>query len=499
MKRTTRRQFFQTSAAGGLAFGLPSLMAGGARLAHGAGPNSEIRVAVVGLGGIDIVGSVGGRGRQLITRFRAVPGVRVAALCEVDQSVLDHEVQQSKDRGESVAAHVDLRRVFDDKTIDAVAVAAPNHWHALATVWAAQADKDVYVEKPFSYNIWEGRQMVAAARHYGRIIQVGTQRRSSEALRLAIEYLRSGQLGPIRCARAILGRPREGLGRVSEPTPVPTTVQYDLWCGPAPKTPLMRRQLHYDWHWVWPTGNGEMGNNGAHFIDVCRWALGQDQAPPRAVSLGGRFAWHDDGQTPNTQIALFDYRPAPLICEIRNLRALPAPAAGVKTRRGIVIDCEGGYFNGDMTGGAVFDTAGKKIKDIQGGQKKPQEVEIAHATNFFDAVRSRKAGSLNADAQVGHVSAACCHMANTSYRIGKLTQPEAIADACRGNPLLADAFDRCREHLKANDVDLAAEQAALGPWLTWDNAQERFVGAFADQANKLCRREYREPFVVPEV
>ena len=293
--------------------------------------------AVIGLGSTTAVGGVGGRGRQLIARLREVPGVRIVALCDVDQAILDHEVQHSRTGAKRSPRTRDLRKVLDDKTIDAVAIALPNHWHALATVWACQAGKDVYVEKPFSYNIWEGRQMVAAARKYGRMVQVGTQSRSSTVLRQAFDYLRSGQLGadPL-CPRARLPA-RDGIGKVDEPTPVPATVDYDLWCGPAPKTPLMRKQLHYDWHWFWATGNGEIGNNGTHVIDVCRWALGQDQPPPRAMSIGGRFGFNDDGETPNTQIALFDYQPAPLICEIRNV-SVAKGASPMGKFRGQIVD-----------------------------------------------------------------------------------------------------------------------------------------------------------------
>jgi len=274
----------------GLALGLPRMVIGGERPSKAIGPNDAVRVAVVGLGATTAVGGVGGRGHQLIPRLREVPSVRIVALCDVDQAFLEREVQPFKDRGEAVAAHLDLRRVLDDKTIDAVVIATPNHWHALATVWACQAGKDVYVEKPFSYNIWEGRQMVAAARKYGRMVQVGTQNRSSSLLRQAFDSLRGGELGPVRFAHALVYRARDGIGKVSTPTPLPATVDYDLWCGPALKGPLMRKQLHYEWHWFWATGNGEIGNNGVHVMDLCRWALGQNGPPPRAMSIGGRFA-----------------------------------------------------------------------------------------------------------------------------------------------------------------------------------------------------------------
>jgi predicted dehydrogenase len=487
--------------AGGLVFGLPSLAIGSQRPSRVAGPNAEIGVAVVGLGGIDTVGGVGGRGRQLISRLREVLGVRIVALCDVDKAILDHGVQQFKDRREDVAAYADVRKVLDDKAVDAVAIATPNHWHALGTIWACRADKDVYVEKPFSYNIWEGLQMVAAARKHGRMVQVGTQRRSSEVLRQALEYLRSGQLGPIRCAHAIVYRAREGIGKVSAPTPVPSTVDYDLWCGPAPRTPLMRKQLHYEWHWLWATGNGEIGNNGAHMIDVGRWALGQNKPAPRAMSIGGRLGFNDGGETPNTQIAILDYQPAPLICEIRNFRATKGVDSLGKfrgTARGIVIECEGGYIVGDSSGTAAFDNADRQIKEFK-DDGKPREIETSHLANFVAAVRSRNADDLRAEALEGHVSAAGSHMANVSHRLGKQSPPEAILQTIRGNRELSDAFERCREYLRQNGVDLGNTKAVVGPWVTFDSSQERFVGEFADRANELSQRDYREPFVVPKV
>ncbi|MCX6898115.1 MAG: Gfo/Idh/MocA family oxidoreductase [Verrucomicrobia bacterium] len=497
MKRMTRRDFLKASTAAGLAFGMPRLVIGGE-------PNSDIRIAVVGLGGINIVGGVGGRGRQLIKNFLKVPGVKIAALCDVDKAILEDGAKQFKDRGEDVAAHTDFRRVLDDKSIDAVVLATPNHWHALGTIWACQAGKDVYVEKPFSYNIWEGRQMVAAARKYKRIVQVGTQRRSSTVLPVAFDYLRSGQLGAIRFAHALVFRARTGIGKVSTPAPVPETIDYDLWCGPAPKAPLMRKQLHYEWHWVWPTGNGEMGNNGVHMTDICRWGLGLKQPPPRAMSIGGRFAFDDAGETPNTQVAIFDYQPAPIICEIRNVSKNTGPKAPSTLGKfrgsasGIVIVCEGGYFAGDYTSGAVFDKEGKKIKDFQDGSK-TGAIEVSHTTNFIATVRSRKADTLAAEAAVGHASAACCHMANISHRLGKQSSLEVIRGAIRSNGELSDAFERCRENLRENGVDLATTPAALGPWVTFDAQQERFVGEFADQANQLSHRKDRAPFVVPKI
>jgi predicted dehydrogenase len=499
MKPISRRGFLQGSTAAGLALGMPAILRGAGT--RSGGPNEAVRVAIIGLGSTTAAGGVGGRGHQLIGRLREIDGARIVALCDVDQAHIDREVKAARDREGTLDTYTDMRRVLDDKNIDAVVVALPNHWHALATVWACQAGKDVYCEKPFSYDLWEGQQMVAAARKHGRMVQVGTQNRSSKFLARTFDQLNGGELGAVRFAHALVYRARDGIGNVDAPTTLPSTVDYDLWCGPAPKGPLKRKQLHYEWHWFWDTGNGEVGNNGIHVMDVCRWALKQDQPPPRAISIGGRFGFNDCGETANTQIALMDYRPAPLICEVRNLSVAKGDDAMRKFRgrgSGIVIDCEGGYFAGDGTGGAFFDRQGKKVRDLADGDKS-DAMERNHLSNFIAAVGSRKTSDLAAEAQVGHYSAACCHLANISHRLGKQASPDAIRSNFTGNAELADAFDRCREYLRSNGVDLDATPATLGPWVTLDAKTCRFVGDFAREANELSRREYRKPFVVPEV
>ncbi len=499
MRSISRRGFLTGSIAAGLAPAFPGLITRAA--GRSGGPNETVRVAVIGMGSTTAVGGVGGRGHQLIGRLRQVDGARIVALCDVDPSHLDREVKTARDHEGEVKVLTDMHRVFEDKDVDAVIVALPNHWHALATVWACQAGKDVYVEKPFSYDIWEGRQMVAAARKYGRMVQVGTQNRSSTFLKGVFHRLNAGEIGSIRCAHALVYRPREGLGTVDAPTPSPESIDYDQWCGPAPKGPLKRKQLHYEWHWFWDTGNGEMGNNGIHMIDICRWGLKQDQTPPRALSVGGRFGFRDCGETANTHIALFDYRPAPLICEVRNLSAGKDPDAmgNYRGRRGgIVIDCEGGHFAGDASGGAIFDRQGKKVQDLTGGDK-ADALEKAHLSSFLAAVRSRRAEDLKAEALQGHLSTSCCHMANVSHRLGMTASPEKVRCAIGDHAEMAEAFDRCRDYLRKNGVELNHDQATLGPWVTLDAASGLFVGDHAEAANALSRRDYRERFVVPEI
>jgi len=469
-------------------------MAAGAALAlpfsRALGANNDIRVAVVGFRG---------QGSGHIKRFLEIPGVRVVALCDVDKDILDREVKKFTDRNETVKAYTDVRKLLDDKQIDAISTATPNHWHALVTIWACQAGKDVYVEKPVSHNVWEGRKIVEAARKYNRIVQAGTQKRSDEGLKEFFEYIHQGNLGKIVVARGFCYKRRKSIGKVPGPQPVPQSLDYNLWTGPAPLNPLMRQRLHYDWHWVWPTGNGDLGNQGIHEVDLCRWATGQNQLPPAVMSIGGRFGYDDDAETANTQIAILDYEPAPIIFEVRGLpRRKDASAMdnykGV--RIGVVIECENGYFAGGGGGGWVYDNDGNKIKQFKGSGGKE------HYANFIQAVRSRKVSDLNADILEGHLSSALCHMANISYRLGQKSSPDQIKQAFKDEPKAQHPFERFQDHLFSNWLDLSKEQAVLGPWLKMDPKTERFVGSgeysIARWANDLLTRNYREPFVVPE-
>ena len=498
MQRISRRDWLKTTVAGGIACGAGVSLSQNHASASDA--NSQVRLAILGLGGIDIPGSVGGRGRQLIDALRGVPQAKIVALCDVDEDVLAHGVELLKKANQTVTTHADMRSVFDDKNVDAVLVALPNHWHALATVWACQADKDVYVEKPFCHSIWEGRQMIAAARQHKRMVQVGTQSRSSEILPEVFKAIHDGMIGPMRAVHALVYRPRPGLGLVSSPTPVPNSVNYDKWCGPARQLPLMRPHLHYHWHWFWETGNGEIGNNGPHTIDIARWALGQNSAPRRVMSIGGRFGKPDCAETANTQVAIFDYEPAPLICEVRNLgdRADGTNGQLRGATGGVVIDCEGGYCLAEAEAASVFDKDGKKIREFHSKQNASQIV-TTHLANFISAVQSRKSEKLNCEAVEGYLSAVCFHAANVSHRLGALADPDKIRAATKDNPLAADAFERCSEHLKLNGVELETSKATAGPWLDLDPQRQEFAGELADEANALSHRQYRNPYVVPEL
>ena len=476
MKVLTRRTFIRGSIVGGTAAAL-------APYSRVLGANNDVRVAVVGFRS---------QGSNHIKWFGRIPGVRVVALCDVDREFIDREVKTFKERNEKVDTCVDVRKLLEDKNIDAVIIAAPNHWHSLITVWACQAGKDVYVEKPVSHNIWEGRKMVEAARKYNRIVQAGTQRRSDEGLMEAFEYIRQGHLGKILRARCYYFDRRGSIGKVNGPQPIPETVDYNMWMGPASMAPLMRKKLHYDWHWQWPYGNGDLGNNGIHFIDTCRWALGYNSLAPRVISFGGKFLWDDDRQTPNTQVVFWDYKPAPIIFEMRNLPRRKGDSAMDPTYRGIrtymVIECEDGYF----AGGWAYDNSGKKLRQfkVTGGG--------SHHANFIKAVRSRKVSDLNADVLEGHLSTALCHMGNISYRLGHTASRDEIVGPVKSKKELLDAFESFQEHLLLNVVDVQKTPRILGPWLTMDSNTERFVGEFSEQANQYLSRNYRKPFIVPE-
>jgi len=491
MKDWTRRNFMKTSLT---AVGSVALASGVWSQIRGV--NDDIRIAIVG---------VRKKGKEHIQDFRKLSGVRVVAICDADTQWLDAEVAKFKERNITVDSYIDYRKLLENKNIDAVVLSVPDHWHALMTVWACQAGKDVYVEKPASHNIWEGRKMVEAARKYKRIVEVGSQNRSEVGLLPLAEHIKQGGLGKVQRIHAITYNARLSIGKVNGPQPIPATCDYNLFQGPAPLTPLMRENLHYDWHWFWDTGTGEMGNLGGHVLDDCRWTTGVTKMAPRVMSIGGRFGYDDDGQTPNTIISLFDYDAFPIIYEIR---ALPRAknekvdvyqgitSRGMDRYRGInfgmIIQCEHGYFSGGRGGGWTYDNDGKKIKQFAG------DGGWGHMTNFLETMRSRRVGDLKADVLEGHITASMIHSADISYRLAQHRPVDQIKKAVEGNDLLAESFDRLLQHLQANEIDLAKNPIAVGPMLTFDTDSEKFVGDDSYYANMFLSRNYRPPFVVPD-
>ena len=450
------------------------------------GANDEIRVGVIGHRS---------KGAQHIDVFHNLDGVRVVALCDADKDVLNKSAQKFIDRGETVETYDDPRKLLDNKDIDVVCIATPNHWHSLLAIWAIQAGKDVYVEKPVSHNVWEGRQLVKAARKYNKIVQAGTQNRSDVGLRAAKEYIKDGNIGKVLWAHGLWYKQRESIGKVDGIGKAPDSVDYNLWTGPAPLVPLKRTNLHYDWHWFWDTGNGDMGNLGVHQIDDCRFVLDSRGLPKRIMSFGGRYAFDDDGQTPNTQFAIYEYEDAPIFIETRNLpmkKDLRAMDHLRGVRMGNIIQCQDGYFAGGRGGGWAYDNNNKKIKQF------PGDGGGLHQQNFIEAVRNRKQEHLHADVEEGHISSALCHIANISYILGKEADNDQIAGTIKQHKQAAETFEKIQQHLSNNEIDLNAAPIQLGAWLDIDTEKETIKGDFAKKAKKYASRKYRKPFVVPK-
>ncbi len=485
----TRRSFLKSSIAASAALSLP------ARLYSAAvGANEDIRIGVIGFNG---------RGQDHIGNYLKLKGARIVALCDVDTAVLDKGVAQLKAKGHEVTAYQDLRKMLESKEVDVVSIATPNHWHSLAAIWAIQAGKDVYVEKPVSHNVWEGRQLVKAAEAHQKIVQMGVQSRSGAGLAAALEWVKDAPLGKLQYARALCYKRRASIGKVNGEQEVPATIDYDLWCGPAAKLPLTRAKLHYDWHWVWNTGNGDLGNQGIHQMDIARRFLGEDAISPAVMAVGGRLGYVDDGETPNSLVILHDYKKAPLIFEVRGL---PDKADGKEMDKyrgasvGVIVQYERGHILCPNYNDAIaFDADGKEIRKFAkpGTPNAEGEADAEnHYANFLGAVRSRKTADLHGKIIDGHISSALCHTGNIAYRLGKKTPPDAIKEKIKGSKDATDSFDRLAAHLAANNLDLSTDQLTFGEYLKFDPTTERFIGNA--EADKLLTREYRAPFVVPE-
>ncbi len=455
----TRREFLATAAA------VPSLA-----YAQDS-PNERLRVAVIG---------VRGRGANHVSMWHRLKDVEVAAICDVDPSVIKEPMAEVEKRtGKRPAYYKDVRKLLEDKSIDAVSIATPNHWHSLAAIWAVEAGKDAYVEKPISHNVWEGRRLVEAARKHGRCVANGTQSRSKKSIRDAIAYLHAGKLGKVKLATALCYKDRRSIGKKAD-APVPEGVDYDLWLGPAPVGAFNPDRFHYEWHWNWDYGNGDIGNQGAHQMDVARWGLGKSDGPKSVVSLGGRFGYEDDGQTPNTQIAVLDYGDCKIVFEVRGLVTEPYR----KQHIGVVFHAEQGSLVIGNLENAAYGPDGEQIQRFSGGD------DTQHFRNFVDAVRARKPEMLTADALEGHLSASLHHLANISHRLGSpqpMSKDEPLGKYEEGN----EAFRRFREHLTKNGVDAAKTPVVVGPTLAFDAKTEKFGD---ERADALLTREYRKPF-----
>jgi predicted dehydrogenase len=458
------------------------------------GANTTIRLGLIGCGA---------KGTAHVNQLLKRTDVRLVALCDIDPAQLAKLSATLAAAGSNHTVPTapfttgDARTLLARADIDAVLIATPNHWHALLTIWACQAGKDVYVEKPMSHTIWEGRKMVEAAAKYARVVQVGTQYRSETGLAAGIAFLHAGGLGKLRHVHAVYYGKRDAVARRAPW--YPTGLDYDAWCGPAPAAPITREALHYDWHWSWATGNGDLGNNGVHLLDVARRIVRAEGPPRRVLGLGGRYVHDDSAETPNTQLAVYDYPGAPVIFEQRGLPAKPGvnymdQASGLRV--GIVAHCEGGTLAG-LIGCTAHDPSGKVIKNFPGDGG-----VVNHMDNFLAAVRTRRPQDLAAPPAVGHPSAAICHYGNISVRTGAPATPAAIATALGDQPAAAAVATNLQTHLGVHGVDLAARPFTLGPWLDLDPAGDTITAASTPAALAPARQLLREPqrrsYAIPE-
>ncbi|MCC7087317.1 MAG: Gfo/Idh/MocA family oxidoreductase [Pirellulales bacterium] len=473
----SRRLFLQSSTmgAGALAFSMRGLAAEvDERVKAAANPSEKLGVAVIG---------AGIRGDVHCKEFTKRSDVEILFVCDADRAVGQKRVEGLKAKGHRTQLVQDVRRLLDEKSVDAVSIATPNHWHALAAVWAMQAGKDVYVEKPVSHNVAEGRAIVETARKQSRICQAGMQCRSMQGTIDAIEYVRSGKIGVVKLARGLCYNLRKPIGPKGKYDP-PSEVDYNLWSGPAELLPVTRPQFHYDWHWQWPYGNGDLGNQGVHQMDIARWGLGQNGLSKRVFSYGGRLGYNDASETPNTQVVVHEFDDATLVFEVRGLKTSPLRGASV----GVIFYGSDGYVVlTSYTDGAAFDGDGKLVKRFSGGGD--------HFGNFLEAVRSRKQENLTADILEGHLSSALCHTGNISWRLGAelpVTEIKSRLAAESSHKDATETFERFAIHLQENGMDPAAAEITYGAELSMDPQRETFANSV--EANAMLTREYRKPF-----
>ena len=399
------------------------------------GANDRVNLAVIG---------TGGRGRGHLRYFSEVPGTRLAAICDVNQEARERASAIVRNaQGDDPKEYSDMRELFEDSDVDAVSVATPNHWHALTTIWACQAGKDVYVEKPASHNAFEGEQMVKAARKYRRMVQVGSQSRSIGHKRKAMQMLREGEIGEVYMARGLCFRRRKSIGHTPR-EPVPPGLDWDQFLGPAPMRPYTRNRFAYNWHWFWDTGNGDIGNQGVHEMDICRWGLGEYARPWAASSSGGKFVWQDDQETPNTQQAHFHFERSMIVFDVRNLSSPNeggAPLQGSNYTGNLFLGSRG-YMVVDPLGFQVY--KGDEREKTHDERRHEERVwdPTPHMTNFVEAVRSRNRYSLNADVRIGAAAAELCHLANISYRCGQKLHIDESTGQIVGNGMANQLLSR---------------------------------------------------------
>ncbi len=498
MTKLNRRQF--TAAAGA------AVVSASIRSSSAQSPNEKLGVCIAG---------VNSRGGEHIRGFNKDSRTEIRAIVDIDEKVGQTRADKVAElQGKRPEVFKDVRRALDLDGVDILTCATPNHWHALMGVWAMQAGKDVYIEKPISHNIQEGRALVAAAKEYGRMFQTGTQSRSSSACQDMVKFIADGGIGEVKFARGLCYKRRKSIDPLGN-YPIPDGVDFDLWSGPATYTDpkLTRKRFHYDWHWQRHYGNGDLGNQGPHQTDIARWGLGLDRHPNSIISYGGRLGYQaerkdpsyvDAGDTANTEVSIYDYGDKCIVFETRGL--------DVTQSAGKEVDAMFGKGRGNKIGVIFYGTKGYvaqtrydycRVFDLDMNltyEFKASNVGDAHFDNFISACVSRDYSSLNADAMTGHLSAAVSHLGNISYYLGEknLATPDEIKKVLSGVKSLDDnakTLQRTVSHLESNGVDLKKTPLALGPQLKFDNETEKFTNN--DAANEMLTREYRSGFEIP--
>ncbi len=471
MSRQTRRSFLK----GTLAAAATVTLAGTKSSGRVLGANEVIRIGVAGLNG---------RGSAHVGAFSKIKDVDIVYLIDPDSRTFAKRLKQLTKQTTKPKLVADIRHALEDKNLDAVSVATPNHWHALITIWACQAGKDVYVEKPCSHEVHEGRMALTAARKYNRIVQHGTQGRSEPDMKRLAELVKSGTYGKLRVSRGLCYKPRKSIGVKPVALP-PAEVDFNLWLGPAAERSFHANLVHYNWHWFWDFGNGDIGNQGVHQMDAARWMIPGAKLPKSVQSLGGRFGYQDQGETPNSQIALFDFGETQLIFEVRGL--------DTDAYKGVKIGNTLHFDSGVIAEGKFYPKGSNKPETLQKNpEDKDDPGEQDHFANFISAVRSRKVSDLNADIEEGHYSAALCHLANISYRLGEQVSFVPETKAFGDNKDAYESLMRMDDYLQGKNKLKHGMDYRLGRKLTVKPETESFVDD--KQADKLLSREYRKPF-----
>ena len=471
MASLNRRSFVKRSLA----------MAGGAFVASSAqhrvlGANDTIRVGVAG---------INGRGSGHISGLQKLSGVEVTYLIDPDSALFKRRAGDLEKRGGRKPTCVqDIRKALEDKSLDAVSIASCNHWHCLLTIWACQAGKDVYVEKPLSHTFHEGRIAVEIARKYKRVVQYGT---GAGSLGDGIAALaKRGTYGKLLVSRGLCYKGRGSIG-FQKPTTPPKELDFNLWLGPALEERYHRNLVHYKWHWFWHFGNGDMGNQGSHQMHAALHAIPGATLPRRVVSVGGRFGYRDQGETANTQIAVFDYDETQLIFEVRGLKT--------SDYRRQKIGNTFHFEQGVVAGGMFYRNGGKEPERL--ARAKPERTSRGgNFGEFIRCMRTRERALLDWNIETAHYSSALCHLGNISYRLGKEVPFGGSKKPFGENHAANETFERMADHLKDNGLTLSETPYRLGRVLAFDPAAERFVGDA--EANALLRRPHRPPFNIPE-